>query len=252
MSELHYQTVTRMSRALAEREVSSVELTEEHLERIAALDPSIGAYLAVTPDTARAQAAEADRRIAQGDAGPLTGIPLQLKDNLSTRGIATTCASLMLEGYTPPYDATVTTRLAEAGGTLLGKGNMDEFAMGGTTDNSALLQGQTYPLGYLCTHVPGGSIRRLSCCHCCSHRHCSHTRSAQTLVDPSVSQLATAAVSSASSHLTDASHATASLPLHPRSTRSDQSRKTVDDAALMLNAICRLLPESLDSTIISM
>ena len=154
MSELHYQTVARMSRALAEREVSSAELTEAHLERIAELDPGIGAYLAVTPDTARAQAAEADRRIAQGDAGPLTGIPLQLKDNLSTRGIATTCASLMLEGYTPPYDATVTTRLARAGGALLGKGNMDEFAMGSSNETSAF---KTVHNPWNLSRVPGGS-----------------------------------------------------------------------------------------------
>ena len=154
MSELHYQTVARMSRALAEREVSSAELTEAHLERITELDPGIGAYLAVTPDTARAQAAEADRRIAQGDAGPLTGIPLQLKDNLSTRGIATTCASLMLEGYTPPYDATVTTRLARAGGALLGKGNMDEFAMGSSNETSAF---KTVHNPWNLSRVPGGS-----------------------------------------------------------------------------------------------
>ena len=154
MNEVHYQTVTEMSRALAEREVSSVELTEAHLERIAELDPSIGAYLAVTPDTARGQAAEADRRIAQGDAVPLTGVPLQLKDNLSTRGIATTCASLMLDGYTPPYDATVTTCLIQAGGTLLGKGNMDEFAMGSSNETSAF---KTVHNPWDLSRVPGGS-----------------------------------------------------------------------------------------------
>ncbi len=154
MSDLHYQTVTGMSRALAEREISSVELTEAHLERIGELDPRIGAYLAVTPDTARAQAAEADRRLAQGDAGPLTGIPLQLKDNLSTRGIATTCASLMLDGYTPPYDATVTMRLLQGGGTLLGKGNMDEFAMGSSNETSAF---KTVHNPWDLSRVPGGS-----------------------------------------------------------------------------------------------
>ena len=154
MTDLHYRTVAELSRALAGKELSSVELTEAHLERIAALDPRIGAYLAVTPDTARAQAAEADRRIAQGDAGPLTGIPLQLKDNLSTRGIPTTCASLMLDGYTPPYDATVTARLAEAGGALLGKGNMDEFAMGSSNETSAF---KTVHNPWDLSRVPGGS-----------------------------------------------------------------------------------------------
>ena len=154
MTDLHYRTVTQLSRALAERELSAVELADAHLDRIAALDPRIGAYLAVTPDTARAQAAEADRRIAQAEAGPLTGVPLQLKDNLSTRGIATTCASLMLDGYTPPYDATVTARLAQAGGALLGKGNMDEFAMGSSNETSAF---KTVHNPWDLSRVPGGS-----------------------------------------------------------------------------------------------
>ena len=154
MTELHYQTVTEMSRALAERDISSVELTDAHLDRIANIDPSIGAYLAVTPDTARAQATEADRRITQGEAGALTGVPLQLKDNLSTRGIVTTCASLMLDGYTPPYDATVTSRLAQAGGTLLGKGNMDEFAMGSSNETSAF---KAVHNPWNLSRVPGGS-----------------------------------------------------------------------------------------------
>ena len=154
MTELHRLTAARMSRALADKEISSVELAEAHLDRIAALDPRIGAYLAVTPETARAQAADADRRIAQGEAGPLTGVPLQLKDNLSTRGVPTTCASLMLDGYTPPYDATVATRLADAGGALLGKGNMDEFAMGSSNETSAFkIVRNPWDL----SRVPGGS-----------------------------------------------------------------------------------------------
>ena len=154
MTELHRLTAARMSRALAEKEFSSVELAEAHLDRIAALDPGIGAYLAVTPEIARAQAADADRRIAQGEAGPLTGVPLQLKDNLSTRGVPTTCASLMLDGYTPPYDATVAIRLAQAGGALLGKGNMDEFAMGSSNETSAFkIVRNPWDL----SRVPGGS-----------------------------------------------------------------------------------------------
>ena len=154
MTGLHYQTITQLSRALADKEVSSEELTEYHLERIAGIDTHIGSYLAVTPETARAQAATADRRIAQGEAGPLTGVPMQLKDNLSTRGIATTCASLMLDGYTPPYDATVTLRLTDAGSTLLGKGNMDEFAMGSSNETSAF---KTVHNPWELSRVPGGS-----------------------------------------------------------------------------------------------
>ena len=154
MTGLHYQTVTQLSRSLADKEVSSQELTEYHLERIAGIDTRIGSYLAVTPETARAQAAEADRRLAQGEAGPLTGVPMQLKDNLSTRGIATTCASPMLDGYMPPYDATVTVRLADAGSALLGKGNMDEFAMGSSNETSAF---KTVRNPWDLSRVPGGS-----------------------------------------------------------------------------------------------
>ncbi|MDE2838584.1 MAG: Asp-tRNA(Asn)/Glu-tRNA(Gln) amidotransferase subunit GatA [Chloroflexota bacterium] len=154
MSDLHYQTVSQLSGALAEKEISSVELTDSHLERIAELDPRIGSYLAVTPETALAQAHEADRRIARGEAGPLTGVPVQLKDNLSTSGIPTTCASLMLDGYTPPYDATVTSRLARAGSTLLGKGNMDEFAMGSSNETSAF---KPVHNPWDLARVPGGS-----------------------------------------------------------------------------------------------
>ena len=137
MADLHYLTVAETSRALAKREISAVELAEAHLERVAALSPGLGAFLAVTPEAAREQAADADRRIARGEAGPLTGVPMQLKDNISTKGVPTTCASRMLENYVPPYDATAAVRLREAGSVLLGKGNMDEFAMGSSSETSA-------------------------------------------------------------------------------------------------------------------
>ena len=137
MADLHYLSATEMSRALARREISAAELAEAHLARVAALDPEIGAYLAVTPDAAREQAADADGRIARGEAGPLAGVPMQLKDNLSTKGVPTTCASRMLEEYVPPYNATAAVRLRDAGAVLLGKGNMDEFAMGSSSETSA-------------------------------------------------------------------------------------------------------------------
>ena len=136
-ADLHYSTVADMSRMLAKREVSAAELAEAHLERIDALAPGLGAFLAVTPDAAREQAADADRRIARGEGGPLAGVPMQLKDNISTKGVPTTCASRMLDGYVPPYDATAAVRLREAGAVLLGKGNMDEFAMGSSSETSA-------------------------------------------------------------------------------------------------------------------
>ena len=215
MSDLHYQTVTGMSRALAEREVSSVELTDAHLERIGELDPRIGAYLAVTPDTARAQAAEADRRLAQGDAGPLTGIPLQLKDNLSTRGIATTCASLMLDGYTPPYDATVTTRLTQAGGALLGKGNMDEFAMGSSNETSAF---KTVHNPWDLSRVPGGSSGGPAAAVAAGPLR--HTLGSEHRGAPSGSPAAHCGIRGSQANLWPRLRASASSHSHPRSTRS--------------------------------
>jgi aspartyl-tRNA(Asn)/glutamyl-tRNA(Gln) amidotransferase subunit A len=135
--ETHFLSVRRMSDALHAQEVSAAELAETHLSRIETIDPALGAYLAVTPALAREQAAAADQRLANGSAGPLTGVPMQLKDNMATRGVPTTCASLMLEGFLPPYDATVTKALAQAGAVLLGKGNMDEYAMGSSNETSA-------------------------------------------------------------------------------------------------------------------
>ena len=138
MSETtHYSSVQQMSDALRARELSAVELAELHITRIEALDPAIGSYLALTPELALESAAAADERIAAGNAGPLAGVPMQLKDNMATRGVTTTCASQMLEGFVPPYDATVTRSLAEAGAVLLGKGNMDEYAMGSSNETSA-------------------------------------------------------------------------------------------------------------------
>ena len=140
---------------LVSGEVSARELTDQHLARIAAVEPSLNAYLEVTAERARADADRIDQaRSAGEDLPPLAGVPLAIKDNLCTKGVPTTCASRMLAGFVPPYESTVTGRLWDAGAVLLGKTNLDEFAMGGSTETSAF--GPTAN-PWNVDHVPGGS-----------------------------------------------------------------------------------------------
>jgi aspartyl-tRNA(Asn)/glutamyl-tRNA(Gln) amidotransferase subunit A len=138
MTELHTLTIHEAGELLRQRKVSSVELTQAHLDRIREVEPKVKAFTLITDDLALKQAEAADRRIASGDnLHPLTGIPLAIKDVICTKDITTTAGSRMLENFKPPYDATVMERLHEAGSVMLGKTNMDEFAMGSSTEHSA-------------------------------------------------------------------------------------------------------------------
>ena len=136
MEDLTFSSVTELSRKLQAREVSAVELARHYLERIEA-HRDLNAFLDVRPEATLAEAREADERIAAGNAGPLTGIPIAHKDIFVTKNWASTAASKMLEGYMSPFDATVVRKLREAGMVCLGKLNCDEFAMGSGNENSA-------------------------------------------------------------------------------------------------------------------
>src|SRR5229473_1164917 len=136
-SELNRLTITEARELLSSRKVSSHELTRACLDRIAAIEPQLNAFITVCVREALEQADAADRRIAAGDASPLCGIPLAIKDIYLTRGVRTTCASHILENFVAPYDATVIAKLRDHGAVFLGKANMDEFAMGSSTENSA-------------------------------------------------------------------------------------------------------------------
>jgi aspartyl-tRNA(Asn)/glutamyl-tRNA(Gln) amidotransferase subunit A len=152
--ELHELTIHELHGKLKKREVSAVEATNAMLARIEAVEPTVNAFITVTPEEALRAAAEADQRIAAGNMDILTGIPLALKDIFLTKGIRTTCGSKILANFIPPYDATSWLKLKERGAVLVGKLNQDEFAMGSSCEGSAF--GVTRnPWNPAC--IPGGS-----------------------------------------------------------------------------------------------
>ena len=130
-------TLAQARDALRERKLSAVELTEAYLGAVAELNPRLNAYITVTPDLARRQAAAADAKLASGQGGPLTGIPLAIKDLFCTQGVRTTAASRILDQFIPPYESTVSANLLRDGAIFLGKANLDEFAMGSSNLTSA-------------------------------------------------------------------------------------------------------------------
>ncbi|RJP93667.1 MAG: Asp-tRNA(Asn)/Glu-tRNA(Gln) amidotransferase subunit GatA [Desulfobacteraceae bacterium] len=151
---LHELTIHQAHDLLKNKEISARELTADVLARISDAEPAVDAYITITGDAALAQADMADKQILAGDIQSLTGIPLAIKDLICTKGIRTTCASKILENFIPPYDATVMGKLHQTGAVMVGKVNMDEFAMGSSTENSGIKLTKN---PWNSAHVPGGS-----------------------------------------------------------------------------------------------
>jgi len=150
----HRLTIHEAHQLLKDKKLSSVELTRACLERVEKVEPKVKALVTLTVETAIKQAEEADKRIARGDINPLTGVPVVIKDVLCTKGVRTTCSSRMLENFVPPYDATVVEKLNSLGAVTIGKANMDEFAMGSSTEHSAFFPTHN---PWDLDRVPGGS-----------------------------------------------------------------------------------------------
>ncbi|MDD5093710.1 MAG: Asp-tRNA(Asn)/Glu-tRNA(Gln) amidotransferase subunit GatA, partial [Dehalococcoidia bacterium] len=154
MLNLNQLTIHEAHRLLKSRQISSVELTQAVLNKINQVEDKLHAFVTVTADLALSQAQKADQRLKNGEATPLTGIPAIIKDNMCTKGTRTTCSSKMLQNFIPPYDATVVEMLNSQDIVMVGKGNLDEFAMGSSTENSAFYPSRN---PWDPDRVPGGS-----------------------------------------------------------------------------------------------
>ena len=154
MNDLHQLTINQAHQLLKERRISVVELTKASLARLAKVEDNVHACITISEDAALEQAQEADKVISSGKIKPLTGIPVLIKDVMCTKGIKTTCSSKILETFIPPYDATVIEKLKASNAVILGKTNMDEFAMGSSTENSAFFPTRN---PWDLDRVPGGS-----------------------------------------------------------------------------------------------
>ncbi|MDI3311701.1 MAG: Asp-tRNA(Asn)/Glu-tRNA(Gln) amidotransferase subunit GatA, partial [Thermoanaerobacterium sp.] len=152
--ELHELKIHELNDLLRKKEISAVEITNAYLKRINEVEPKVDALICKTEDFALKKAEEADKMIKDGNINDLTGIPVIIKDNMCTENIRTTCASKMLEDFVPPYNATVVENLNNLGAVMVGKANLDEFAMGSSTENSAF---KTTKNPWDLERVPGGS-----------------------------------------------------------------------------------------------
>ncbi len=229
--QYHELTISDAITQLSEKKISSVELTRAFLERIEVHDGTIGAFITVDKEMAMAQAEEADQQIAAGNMSALTGVPISLKDILCTKGMKTTCGSKILGDFVPEYDGTVVQKLKDAGAVIIGKTNLDEFAMGSSTENSSIkITANPWDFERVPGGSSGGSAASVAAQFCCGSlgtdtggsirqpaSHCGVVG-----LKPTYGRVSRFGLVSYASSLDQAGPIT----------------KTVEDAAILMNVIC--------------